>query len=184
MNVSLAITIPDEIKHTLSAASARHADAAVSARWVERDHLQFPIVNIGAVAPSFVPHITEAITGICRSAASFPVHVYGFGFYGSKRFPHSVWAAVEPEDAMFDLYEKLWGAVSQFGFTKPKEEFRPHIILATFPGSAKNRPLLDALDADEDIEFGVWHATRLAIYDCRVGRNGRSYRKLDQLPLG
>ncbi len=184
MNISLAITIPDETKRRLASAIERHADAAVKARWAERDQLQFPIVTVGETATAFLPHLSEAFTGLCAEAKPFPVHVYGFGFFGSKRFPHSVWAAVDPVEEMFEIYDRAWRRIEQFGFTKPTQEFRPHIILGTFRGGVKNRNLIDELDADTDIEFGTWQITRLAIYDCREKKRGRSYRKLDQFPLG
>lgn len=183
MNISLAVTIPDEVKRTIAAAIARHEPVAERGRWVERDQLQFAIVTVGEVAPAFVPHITEAVAELCSGTQPFPVHACGFGFYGTKRFPHNVWAAVDPEPAMSALYESLWKVVSPFGFSKPREDFRPHIILGTFPGGVKNRRLIDALDADEEIEFGVWRATRLTIYDCRSDKRGKSYRKITQLPF-
>ena len=184
MNISLAITIPDDVKRTLASAIERHESQAVKARWVERDQLQFPIVTVGEVSPAFVPHITEAITGICAETPAFPVHACGFGFFGTKRFPKSVWAAVDPEPRMFDLYENIWDEIRKFGFTKPVEDYRPHILLGTFPGGTKNRALIDALDEDQEIEFGCWNANRLTFYDCKSGKRGIIHRKVNQLPFG
>ncbi len=183
MNISLAITIPDEVKHALSDAIERFEPLADGTRWVERDQLQFPVVTIGEVSPAFIPHITEAITSICAHSPFFPVHVYGFGFYGTKRFPHNVWAAVDPVEEMDDLYEKIWNAVEKFGFIKPVEDYRPHIPLGSCLGGVKNRKLIDALDADENIEFGSWTARKLTIYDCKSSKRGKVYRKVNQLPF-
>jgi len=183
MNISLSITIPDSVKHALADAIDRFTDLAEGTRWVERDQLQLPIVTIGEVSPAFVPHITEAVTDICSQSPSFPIHVYGFGFFGTKRFPHNVWAAVDFIQEMDDLYEEIWGAVQKFGFEKPVEDYRPHILLGSCLGGVKNRKLIDALDADDNIEFGSWIAKKMTIYDCKTSKRGKVYRKVNQLPF-
>ena len=183
MNITLAITIPDEVKRTLADAIERFEPLAQGTLWVERDQLQLPLVTIGDTSPAFVPHITEAITTICAESPAFPVHVYGFGFYGTKRFPHNVWAAVDPQDEMDNLYEAIWNAIERFGFRKPVEDYRPHILLGSCRGGVKNRELVDALDTDEDIESGSWSARKLTIYDCKSSKRGKVHRKVNQLPF-
>ncbi|MFO7937753.1 MAG: RNA 2',3'-cyclic phosphodiesterase [Kiritimatiellia bacterium] len=183
MNISLAISIPDEIKHTLADAIERHSPAAKDVRWTERDRLQFPLVDIGEISPAFLPHITDTTEKICARSPAFPVHVYGFGFYGTKRFPHNIWAAVDPRDEMDNLYEAIWDSIEKFGFKKPVEDYRPHILLGSCLGGVKNRKLIDALDADEDADFGSWTAGKLTVYDCKSSKRGKVYRKIKQLPL-
>ena len=183
MNISLAITIPDEVKHTLADAIERFQPHAEGTRWVERDQLQLPIVTIGEVSPAFVPHITDAVTKVCSSSPALAVHVYGFGFYGTKRFPHNVWAAVDPLEEMDTIYESIWDAITKFGFRKPDEEYRPHILLGSCHGGVKNRALIDAIDADEEIEIGTWMASKLTLYDCKSSKRGKVHKKLNQLLL-
>lgn len=184
MYISLAITIPDEVKRTLAAAIERFQPHAEGTRWEERDQLQLPIVTIGKISRAFLPHITEAVTEICNDYSAFPVHAYGFGFFGTKRFPHNVWAAVDPSEIMNDLYEALWAPIAKFGFKKPVEAYRPHIRLGSCKGGVKNRALIDAMDADEEMEMGSWEARALTIYDCKMGKRGKVHKKLVQVALG
>lgn len=184
MNISLAITIPDEVKHTLADAIERFQPYAEGTRWVERDQLQLPVVTIGEISPAFVPHITDAVTQVCRQSPAFPVHVYGFGFYGTKRFPHNVWAAVEPSEEMNDLFEAIWDSITRFGFKKPDDDYRPHILLGSCKGGVKNRALIDAIDADEELEIGSWEVRKLTMYDCKSSKRGKVHKKLNQLPFG
>ena len=183
MNISLAITIPDEVKHNLADAIERFQPHAEGTRWVERDQLQLPVVTIGEISPAFVPHITDAVSKICSAAPVFPVHVYGFGFYGTKRFPHNVWAAVDPSEEMDDLFETIWSSITKFGFKKPDEDYRPHILLGSCKGGVKNRALIDAIDADEEMEIGSWEARKITMYDCKSSKRGKIHKKVNQLLL-
>jgi 2'-5' RNA ligase len=150
MNISLAVTIPDEVKYSLAA---------------------------------FVPHITSAVSTVCANTAAFPIHASNFGFYGTKRFPHNVWAAIDVTEVLTELYEAIWNAMKTFGFKKPDEEFHPHIVLGICKTGIKNQPLTDAMHADEKYDFGAWDVKKVTLYDCKTSKRGKVHRKVNQIPL-
>jgi 2'-5' RNA ligase len=183
MNISIAVTIPEEVKRNLAAAIERLQPVAHETLWTERDQLQLPIVTIGEIAPAFLPHVTAAATAICAHTPAFPISVTGYGFFGSKRFPHRVWAAIDPPTVLDAMYEEIWNAMRGFGFEKPGELVQPHIVLGICKTGIKNQILVEAMDADEECEFGAWDVRKVTLYDCKTGKNGKVYRKVNQIPL-
>jgi len=183
MNLSLAVTIPEEVKRKLAESIAKMMPLAAETLWVERDQLQLPIATIGEISPAFVPHITAAVTQICAHTPAFPIRIYGYGFFGTKRFPHKVWAAPTPPEALTAIYAKVWKALTTFGFEKPDEEIAPHILLGICKAGIKNQSLLEAMDADEECEFGTWEVKKLTLYDCKTSKRAKVYRKVNQIPL-
>ena len=183
MNISIAVTIPEEVKRKLAMAIERLEPVAEETLWEERDQLQLPIIAVGELAPAFVPHITAALEKICVRTAPFPIHVSGFGFHGTKRFPHNVWAAVDPVPALDQIYEEIWEVLTKFGFDKPAEDLIPHIVLGICKVGIRNRELVEAMDVDPDYEFGCWDVKKVTLYDCRTSRRGKVHRKVNQILL-
>ncbi len=183
MNISLAVTIPEEVKLNLAAAMERLMPLAQETLWVERDQLQFPIATIGEISPAFVPHITAAVSQICAHTPSFPTRIYGYGFFGTKRFPHQIWAAPTPPEVLTAIYAEIWTSLIKFGFEKPVEANCPHILLGICKAGIKNQTLIEAMDADETCEFGAWEVKKLTLYDCKTSKRGKIYRKVNQIPL-
>jgi len=183
MNISLAVTIPDDVKYSIAAAIERMTPVAEETLWTERDQLQLPIVTIGEVAPAFVPHITSAVSKVCTLTPAFPIEVCNFGFYGTKRFPHNIWAAIKCSEIITNLYEEIWAGMKTFGFEKPDAEFHPHIVLGICKAGIRNHTLTATLNEDDKCDFGSWNVKKVTLYDCKVSKRGKVYRKLNQIPL-
>ena len=183
MNISLAVTIPEEVKRNLAAAIERLAPVAEETLWVERDQLQLPIVTVGEIAPAFVPHITGAVNKICAHIPPFPIHISDFGFFGTKRFPHKVWAGVDARKVLNSMYTEIWDSLKGFGFEKPDEELHPHIMLGICKAGIRNQRLVETMDADEKYEFGAWNVKKVTLYDCRSSKRGKVHRKVNQIFL-
>lgn len=183
MNITVAVTIPEEVKLNLAAAIKRLAPLTAETLWVERDQLQLPIVEIGEIAPAFLPHVTATTAKLCEQVAAFSLRVYGYGFLGTKRFPHQLWAGVTPAEPLVAIHDELWRALTQFGFEKPTKEMTPHILLGICKTGIKNLNAIEAMDEDENCEFGGWDVKRVALYDCKTSKRGKSYRRLNQFSL-
>ncbi|MFA7173628.1 MAG: RNA 2',3'-cyclic phosphodiesterase [Kiritimatiellia bacterium] len=184
MHISLAVTIPEEVKLNLAAGIKRLEPVTRETLWVERDQLQLPIVEIGEIAPAFYPHIAAATAKICGQFAAFTLRMYGYGFLGTKRFPHQLWAAVTPAKPLIAIHDELWKALTNFGFEKPLVKMTPHVLLGICKTGIRNLSVVEAMDADEDCEFGTWDVQRVALYDCKTSKRGKVYRRVNQFPLG
>jgi 2'-5' RNA ligase len=183
MNLSLAVTIPEDVKRKLAAAIERLAPEAEDTLWTERDQLQLPIVTVGEIAPAFVPHITAALSKICAHTPVFPLHLYGYGFFGTKRFPHNAWAAVDSSEVLTNMHTEIWDALKKFGFEKPDEDYLPHVMLGICKAGIRNKRLVDAMDEDHDCEFGLWDVKKITLYDCKTSNRGKVHRKVNQILL-
>ncbi|MDD2599068.1 MAG: RNA 2',3'-cyclic phosphodiesterase [Kiritimatiellae bacterium] len=184
MNISLAVTIPEEVKYNLAAGIQRLKPVTLETLWVERDQLQLPIVTIGEIAPAFYPHIAEVTNEICEQFAAFTLSIFGYGFLGTKRFPHQLWAAVTPAEPLVAMHNELWKAVAKFGFKKPESPLTPHVLLGICKTGIRNLSAVEAMDADENCEFGTWDVKRVTLYDCKTSKRGKVYRRVNQFPLG
>lgn len=183
MRIFLAIPVPDDVKATLCDAVGRLAPIASGVTWCKRDQLHITLIFLGEAAPSIMPHVTAAADRVCATLPPFACRAQGWGVFGTKRMPKTLWAGVAPSPALDALYERLWLELKKYGFKNEASDFRPHITLGRCHSDANNRAVVEAMADDEQTEFGVWTVKAVALYESRLTPRGALYRKLSQSPL-
>lgn len=183
MRTFLAIPIPDDIKSNLSAAVKRLTPVGTDVTWCQRGNFHLTLAFLGETAPAILPHVTAATERVCAARPAFTCRAYGLGFFGNRRNPKVIWAGVDPSDELEALHEGLWLELKKFGYENEEKDFRPHITLGRCRDSARNHALIEAMDADEDIEFGEWPVRRVTLYESRSSPHGPVYRTLAQTAL-
>ncbi len=183
MRIFLALALPEEVKTALSDAVARLSPTATEVTWCKRDQLHITLIHLGEVAPSILPHVTAAADRVCASLPPFACRLSGWGFFGTKRMPRTVWAGVVPSPKLEDLHERLWQAFNKYGFKNEAPDFMPHLTLGRCRDAVNNRALVEAMDTDEHTDFGTWTVKGVTLYESRLTPRGALYRKLSQSPL-
>ena len=184
MRTFIAITLPQETKTALTAAIKRLAPEAVDVTWCKADQLHLTLAFLGEIAPSILPHLSSAMTHVCGALSAVPCHAHGLGFFGNRRNPKVIWAAVGLPPEMDRLHGGLWQELKRFGFNTDEDRFRPHITLGRCKERARNQALTDAMDADTEIEFGKWTAKDITLYESRPTPKGSLYISLNKFRLG
>lgn len=183
MRVFLAIAIPGEIQLKLAEAIKRLSPSSTGVKWVERGKFHLTVLFIGELPPSFLPHASEAVRKICAEIPSFELSIDGYGFWGTKRNPTSVWASADLPPELESLQEKLAKGLKRLGIKLGNDDYRPHITLGRCKAADKNRALLEAMDQDEQAEFGRFPVTTLNLYESRLTPKGPIYKTVEKFPL-
>jgi len=183
MRTFLAIPLPDEVKAQLTAAVQRLAPLAHEVKWCTKDQFHLTLAFLGEVSPAILPHLTEAANRVCAALPAFKCRAYGFGFFGTKRNPKTLWAGIDLTPELDALYERLWLELGKFGYKNREPDFRPHVTLGRCLESARNDAVVRAMDADEAFEFGEWRVTRVTLYESRLTPRGATYHTLGSSPL-
>ncbi|MEI7899785.1 MAG: RNA 2',3'-cyclic phosphodiesterase [bacterium] len=183
MRAFLAITLPDEIKARLAATVQRLAPLAIEAKWYTQDQFHLTLAFLGEVSPAILPHVAAAADRVCSALPAFTCQAEGLGFFGTKRNPKSLWAGVAPTLELMTLHEKLWKELKKFGYENDGDEFHPHITFGRCRESARNHPVVEALDSAEGSDFGEWKVTRVTLFESRLTPRGPIYRTLGHSAL-
>lgn len=183
MRAFFGLSVPDEVKTQLAAAVQRLAPQAVDVAWCKRDQFHVTLAFLGEIAPAILPHVTAAAARVCAARPAFTCEASGFGFFGTKRNPKTLWAGITPTAELNELYESLWPELKKFGYVNREAEFRPHITLGRCREGTRNQALVQAMDADEAYAFGEWDVTRVTLYESRLTPHGAIYRGLAHAAL-
>jgi 2'-5' RNA ligase len=184
MRVFLAIAVPDEIKSAFVPVIQRLTPLASDVKWCDRDQFHVTLAFLGEVAPSILPHVTAATDRVCASVPSFVCRAYGLGFFGTKRNPRTLWAGIDPAPELGELHGRLRAELKKYGFREGEAELRPHVTLGRCRESVNNRAVVEAMDADGDVDFGSWTVSRVTLYESRLTPRGALYRALSRSALG
>ena len=184
MRTFIAITLPQETKTALVAAIQRLAPVAVDVSWCNVNQLHLTLTFLGEIAPAILPHLSTALTRVCATLPPVPCRAYGFGFFGNRRNPKTIWAGVDLSPEMDTLHSALWQELKRFGFKTDEDLLRPHITLGRCKERAKNQALIAAMDADTEPDFGTWVATDITLYESRPSPKGSLYSPLNKFRLG
>lgn len=184
MRSFIAISIPDAVKNQLKEAVRRLAPAAVDVTWCTKDQFHLTIAFLGETAPAILPHVSASLTRLCATVSPFTCRAYGYGFFGTKRNPKVVWGGVEPIQELGELHETIATELKRFGFEIEEGAFRPHVTLGRCKERARNLPLIEAMDAEEQLDFGSWSATGLTLFESRLSPKGAIYSTLNRFQFG
>lgn len=183
MRSFLAITLPNEVKARLADTVRRLAPLATDVKWCGKDQLHLTLAYLGETSPAILPHVTAVTDRVCAAFPAFTCRAYGLGFFGTKRNPQTLWAGVDPTPELEALHERLWMELKKFGYENDELDFRPHVTLGRCREAVRNRAVIEAMDEQEEVDFGAWQVTRVTFYESRLTPRGAVYRTLGHSAL-
>ncbi|HSJ36693.1 MAG TPA: RNA 2',3'-cyclic phosphodiesterase [Planococcus sp. (in: firmicutes)] len=97
-------------------------------RYPVAEDLHITLLFIGADPEGEIMAATEALQGIAHSP--FTLKITGTGYFGIKERPGVVYGAIEENDSLNALQDKIKTAFSDFNLSPDTKPFVPHITLA------------------------------------------------------
>ena len=168
MRLFAGIALPDGVAQSLSALQA----GVPGARWQTREQLHLTLRFIGEADGRTAAAIDDALAAI--SARPFTLELKGVGLFGGKR-PHTLWAGVAANDALFHLQRKIESALQRIGLEADRRRYTPHVSLARLKGTP-NGHVIDFL-ADHALYASAPFAVNgFVLYSSLLTPNGSIYR--------
>ncbi len=98
------------------------------ARWQDEEQLHLTLRFIGEVERPQADDIAAALGAVTQPRPT--ITLAGVGTFDSKGRPHTLWAAVAPDEALRALRERITRALATVGVMPEERAFKPHITLA------------------------------------------------------
>jgi RNA 2',3'-cyclic 3'-phosphodiesterase len=97
--------------------------------WTDPANIHLTIKYLGDTADDKIPNIIETAKIIAENQNPFVIKARGVKIFGSSYNPKIIWANVEENKNIQDLYKHLQNALLPFNIEKDKQNFVPHITL-------------------------------------------------------
>jgi 2'-5' RNA ligase len=184
MRTFLAIDLPDSIQAQLRITSEalRRLMPSEAVRWVKPESIHLTIKFIGEVQPDLVEKIVELATPVTDAVEPHTLTLSGLGAFPHGRKPRVIWLGFEEvPPPLLKLQQGLEASFATIGIAPEKRSFNPHLTLGRLRRGADRRQIeavAGVLAGYHVGTLGQVTATRLTLFESKLGPQGAAYRAL------
>ncbi len=179
MRLFVGLEIPDLLRKKLALLKG----GIPGARWLEPENYHITITFIGDVEETLADQIALSLSSASAGTGTFPLTVKGMGVFEEGHHPRTLWAGVEPAEALSALKAKVDKALRQAGVEVENRRYIPHVTLARFRRAEKDKVGQFIMDNnlfhEPPFEIGEF-----VLFQSHVSGEGSHYVPLGRYPLG
>jgi 2'-5' RNA ligase len=184
MRAFIAISLPVDIRRSLTALHQELAQANADVKWVETDNLH--------VTLKFLDEITEeqrrAIEGmLARVAATHPAFSLGLtqlGAFPSMGSPHVIWVGLgEGREDAARIALAVEREAEALSLRKEERPFAAHVTLGRVRSPRGRQALARQLQAAVWQPPASWRVESITLYESKISSAGPCYTTLAEIPL-
>jgi RNA 2',3'-cyclic 3'-phosphodiesterase len=177
MRLFIALDIPENVRNSLAALTAKLRPACRNARWVRIEGLHVTLKFIGETPAEKTELITSALASI-PPRAPIPITFRGLGFFPDERRPHVLWAGVKAGAELAELAGAVETALEPLGIPREDRGFSPHLTLARLETPRVLGAFQDAVRNAGRLAFGRTTAEEFHLYQSILKPGGAEYTRL------
>ena len=147
------------------------AGGVEGARWQDDEQLHLTLRFIGDVDRHRANDIADLLGGI--RFTPFDVRIEGVGSFDRKGVVDTLWAGVQPREALAQLHRKVDRACVRAGLPPEGRAYLPHVTLARF---GRGGALVDAfLAVHAGLAGPSFRVDGFTLFESRLGHDGARY---------
>ncbi|WMS41075.1 RNA 2',3'-cyclic phosphodiesterase [Acuticoccus sp. MNP-M23] len=149
------------------------------ARWIDPANYHITLRFIGDVDDRVADEIAYTLSSIQRDPLS--IRLCGLASFGSRK-PHSVYARVEPTEALSELQAEQERMFQRLGLPAEARRFTPHVTIARLRGTSP-REVADWLTVRGGFAVPPFEVEEFALLSSRASTGGGPYLTEELYPL-
>ncbi|MGC4250714.1 MAG: RNA 2',3'-cyclic phosphodiesterase [Sphingobium sp.] len=148
------------------------------ARWQNDDQLHLTLRFIGEVDR----HAAEDLADLLRSVRFHPfsIALAGVGRFEKNGRIDSLWAGVQPRDALTVLHKKIDHLCVTLGLKPEMRAYLPHITIARFGRSAASPDPF--MERNANLASPPFEVDGFSLYESHLGHGGATYERIAHYP--
>jgi 2'-5' RNA ligase len=183
----IAIDLSDEVRASLDAVQGRLRASAPRAdvRWVAPAGMHLTLKFLGEVPEADLAGVRSALAAAATPAASIALACRGLGAFPGLTRPRVLWAGLRGGlSEVGQLAAACERSLEPLGYAPEKRPFRGHVTLGRVRSPRGLGPVVRAVEAASEADFGSWTATEVVLYRSHLRRSGAVHEPLERVRLG
>jgi len=177
MRLFVAMDIPDDVRSSLAALTAKLRPACRNARCVRIEGLHVTL-NFIAETPAEKTEMIKTALASIPTREPIPINFRGLGFFPNDRRPRVLWAGINAGAELAELAGAVETSLAPLGIPRDERTFSPHLTLARLETPRVLEALQDTVKKAGQIKFGVTTATEFHLYQSVLKPGGAEYTRL------
>jgi RNA 2',3'-cyclic 3'-phosphodiesterase len=181
MRAFIAITLPTEIKSSLTKTIEALKPCSADAKWTPQDNLHITLKFLADITDAQFEQIKKHLTYLAQEAKPFQASLEGFSFMPDDTKPRVFCASASAKKEMAQLAQAIENILSPFEFVKKEGQFQPHITLAKMKSLYNLTQLKDSL---KGIKLsGEFSVSGVSIIKSTLTATGAIYEVIQEFPF-
>jgi 2'-5' RNA ligase len=177
LRLFVALDVPDAVRQSLGALTAKLRAIYPDAKWVRLEGVHVTLKFIGEVPDAQVEQIRAALEAV-EAHGPIELHFRGLGFFPSPQRPRVFWAGIEAGAELSRMAADIENRLERLGIPREKRDFHPHLTLARFESTRGVDRLRAAISEAGSADFGSVTADAFHLYQSVLKRSGAEYTRL------
>jgi 2'-5' RNA ligase len=183
MRIFVGIQLAEAVRESIAAELRPFKATANSIRWTESRNVHLTLKFIGEASAAKTEAIAQALLAAPIPVAPFKLKVRGFGKFPAGDDLHIIWAGVEDDPALQELFAAIEAALAPLGIARETRPFNPHITLGRNKARYNFKALFDLLAAKADIFLAEFPVASFQLFSSQLTPSGPLYKVLKEIPL-
>jgi 2'-5' RNA ligase len=183
----IAIDLSEEVRASLDAVQGRLRASAPRAdvHWIAPASMHLTLKFLGEVTEAGLAGVRGALAAAATGASSIPLSCQGLGAFPGLGRPRVLWAGLRGGlRELGQLAAACERSLEPIGFAPEKRPFRGHVTLGRVRSPRGLGPIVRAVEAAGEADFGSWTSTEVVLYRSHLRRSGAVYEPLERVRLG
>ena len=184
MRAFLALTLPDEIRRSLTALQRELSHAGADVKWVETPNLHVTLKFLGEISDEQRQSVEQLLREVARDETAFALGLDRVGAFPSLSSPRVVWVGLGEGTARAGrLAERLEQGCRGLGMQQEERPFAAHVTLGRVRSPRGTHELVVALKAASWNPPGPWTVEVVTLYQSALSSHGPNYNVLAEVSL-
>ncbi len=171
LRLFVAIPIPDDLRQRLLAISS----GVQGAKWVRPEGMHITLFFAGEMDHDQANDLDSELEAV--QMPPFELSCRGLGYFERGSRIKSVWAGIEPSDALVYLHDRVETAAVKAGFKREERKFKPHITLARLKGGRAD-DIGPWIETHDHLSAPPFTVDRFTLYRSHLAREGAMYEPM------
>ena len=183
MRAFIAVEVSDDVRGRLTAVieTLRRTGAHVS--WVPPANLHVSLAFLGDVDRERIGLLSDALGETAGQVVPCTVQVRRVGTFGTPRSPRVLWAGVDGDGTLQNIYRRLATHLETLELPVEKRAYLPHVTLGRVRSDRGRGELVAALSEVGETDFGAMDVGRVVLMQSRLLPQGAQYSVLHAAEL-
>jgi len=170
--------LPEDVRREVGAAVEPLRRKLPDASWVRPETYHLTFAFLGDQPESAVTRIGGWLDASFRDFARTEVRVTRPGFFLSAKRPRVGWLAVEPEEALVEVGERVREAMTKLELELDGKSFRPHLTLVRTRKGWRERDARSMLEVLAEFRSGPASFDRVSLFGSELTPRGAIHNAL------